>query len=54
MIECRDKAEKVTVYSVDGMTLLNEILPSGSNEFSVAKGLYLVVVDDFVRRVLVK
>lgn len=54
VIECRDKAEKVTVYSVDGMTLINEILPSGSNEFSVAKGLYLVVVDDFVRRVLVK
>lgn len=54
VIDCGDKAQKAAVYSIDGLTLVNEILAPGEHSFDLAKGLYIVVVDDFARRVLVK
>lgn len=54
VIDCGDKAQKAAVYSIDGLTLVNETLAPGEHSFDLAKGLYIVVVDDFARRVLVK
>lgn len=54
VIDCGDKAQKAAVYSIDGLTFVNETLTPGEHSFSLAKGLYIVVVDDFARRVLVK
>ena len=44
----------VQVYGVDGITYFNGTLNVGDNALDLAKGLYIVVVDDFSRRVLVK
>lgn len=44
----------VTVYSVDGITLFDGILPAAGLNLQAAPGLYIVVSDDFSRRVLVK
>ena len=44
----------VQVYGVDGITYFNGTLSAGDNTLSLSKGLYIVVVDDFSRRVLVK
>jgi endonuclease I len=46
--------QKVAVYGVDGVTYLDGTLSAGTTTLSLAKGLYIVVVDDFSRRVLVK
>ena len=54
VVECKDKAEHVAVYSVDGMLHVNTDLEQGRHSFDLAKGLYIVVVDDFARRVVVK
>jgi hypothetical protein len=48
------KAENVSVYGVDGNTYYQGTLGEGTTALSLAKGLYIVVVDDFTRRVLVK
>lgn len=44
----------VQVYGIDGITYFNGTLNAGDNALDLAKGLYIVVVDDFSRRVLVK
>ncbi|MDE5800249.1 MAG: endonuclease [Paramuribaculum sp.] len=54
MVECKDKPEHVAVYSVDGMLHVNTDLEPGLHSFDLAKGLYIVVVDDFARRVVIK
>lgn len=54
VVECKEKAEHVAVYSVDGMLHVNADLEPGQHSFTLAKGLYIVVVDDFARRVVVK
>ena len=45
---------KVQIYGIDGITYFNGTLNAGDNALDLAKGLYIVVVDDFSRRVLVK
>lgn len=45
---------EVQVYGIDGITYFNGTLNAGDNALDLAKGLYIVVVDDFSRRVLVK
>lgn len=44
----------VTVYGVDGIVRHSAPMASGETEIDLAPGLYLVAVDDFVRRVVVK
>ncbi len=44
----------VQIYGIDGITYFNGTLNAGDNALDLAKGLYIVVVDDFSRRVLVK
>lgn len=45
---------KVQIYGIDGITYFNGTLNAGDNALDLTKGLYIVVVDDFSRRVLVK
>lgn len=54
IIECRDKAEQVAVYSIDGITWISGLLAAGQHEYILPKGLYIVVSGDFARRVLIK
>jgi endonuclease I len=44
----------VSVYGVDGVTYYQGTVGAGTTSLNLAKGLYIVVVDDFTRRVLVK
>jgi hypothetical protein len=53
VIELNDTKD-VAVHGVDGITYFRGTLESGANTMSLAKGLYVIVVDDFTRRVLVK
>lgn len=48
------EASRVAVHGVDGITYFNGDMHAGANTLDLAKGLYIVVVDDFSRRVLVK
>lgn len=48
------KAENVSVYGVDGITYYQGSLGAGTNTLNLAKGLYIIAIDDFTRRVLVK
>ncbi len=54
VVECHDATTHVCVYGVDGLTWINETFTMGEHEIDLPKGLYLVVSNDFVRRVLVK
>ncbi|MCM1291993.1 MAG: endonuclease [Bacteroides sp.] len=54
VVECREKAEQIAVYGVDGLTWVNDTLDAGEHIFDLPKGLYIVVSGDFPRRVLVK
>lgn len=42
------------VYSLDGIEVLKVTFSAGTREFNLAKGLYIIVCDDFARKVLVK
>lgn len=53
VVSLSEQAE-VQVYGIDGITYFNGTLNDGDNALDLAKGLYIVVVDDFSRRVLVK
>lgn len=53
VIEATERVEAV-VYSLDGAEVFVGSIAPGETAFSVANGLYIVVVDDFARRVLVK
>ena len=44
----------VSVYSIDGTEVYSDILPKGETALNLTPGLYIVVVRDFSRRVLVK
>ena len=55
VIENGEQPRRFSVYGVDGLTWLNDRqLPAGSTTFDLPRGLYIVVSNDFVRRVLVK
>ena len=54
VVENAVAGKAVTVYSVDGVTAYEGVLETGATHIKLAKGLYIVVVDDFARRVLVK
>ncbi|MEE0978420.1 MAG: endonuclease [Muribaculaceae bacterium] len=54
VIENSDATNAVAVYGVDGVTRFEGLLPVGETRLSLTPGLYIVVVDDFSRRVLVK
>jgi hypothetical protein len=47
-------ASTVKVYGMDGIAYHNGKLAAGTTTLKLAKGLYVVVVGDFTRRVLVK
>lgn len=47
-------ADRVEVYSVDGTEIYSAPISAGETALSPAPGLYIVVVRDFARRVLVK
>lgn len=44
----------VAVHGVDGITYVNQNIKAGNTAFDLKPGLYIVVVDDFSRRVVVK
>ncbi len=44
----------VQIYSVDGITNYNGPVGAGQTEFNLPFGLYVVVIDDFGRRVFVR
>lgn len=48
------EAATVAVYGMDGISRHLGVLPAGENALDVPVGLYVVVVADFTRRVLVK
>jgi endonuclease I len=48
------RAQNVAVYGMDGNTYHSGVLPAGTTTLNLAKGLYVIVVEDFSRRVLVK
>ncbi len=48
------ESAKVAVYGIDGITYYHDTAQSGETRLSLAKGLYIVLVEDFSRRVLVK
>ena len=55
VVECRENSAPVSIYDVDGITwITNQHLTPGEHTFKLPKGLYIVVSDDFSRRVLVK
>ena len=55
VVECHEASTVVSVYGVDGLTWVNNrTFATGEHELELPKGLYIVVSDDFVRRVLVK
>ena len=55
VIESRDGASAVSVYGVDGITWVNaRQFAAGRHQLDLPAGLYIVVADDFSRRVLVK
>lgn len=55
IVECREGAAPVSIYGVDGITwTANEQLAPGEHSFDLPRGLYIVVSNDFSRRVLVK
>ncbi len=44
----------VAIHGIDGITRYNGTMSAGTNRLDLAPGLYIIVVDDFSRRVLVK
>ncbi|MCM1484158.1 MAG: endonuclease [Muribaculaceae bacterium] len=54
VIEVSESVRTVSVYSMDGMTVLSEAFAPGTYSYNVPKGLYVVVSNDFSRTVLVK
>lgn len=55
IIECRDGVAPISVYGVDGITWMSgEQLSPGEHSIELPKGLYIVVSNDFPRRVLVR
>ncbi|MDE6266790.1 MAG: endonuclease [Muribaculaceae bacterium] len=54
VIENTGITNHATVYGVDGVARFDGLLPVGETTLNLAPGLYIVVVDNFSRRVLVK
>ena len=53
VVELADDAN-VAIHGVDGLTHFRGTMNAGENTIALPAGLYIVVVDDFSRRVLVK
>lgn len=53
VIECASDTD-AAVYGVDGITYLSGAIAAGETTISLPKGLYIVSIGDFARRVLVK
>lgn len=55
IVECRENAAPVSIYGIDGITwTADRRLAPGEHTFDLPKGLYIVVSNDFSRRVLIK
>lgn len=54
VITCRGEAASAAVHSLDGITRFTGTLPTGETVMTLPAGLYVVVIGDFSRRVLVK
>ena len=54
VIENSVAGQHVNVYSVNGITEYSGELAAGNTTVKLAKGLYIVVIDNFARRVVVK
>lgn len=54
VVESRDSEIEVAVYGMDGLTWVKERIVGGMREYSLPKGLYVVVSGDYSRRVVVK
>lgn len=55
IVECRENDTTVSIYGSDGITwATNQQLTSGEHTFKLPKGLYIVVSNEFSRRVLIK
>lgn len=54
VVESRDSELPLAVYGMDGLTWVNETIAAGTAEFSLPKGLYVVVGNDYTRRVVIK
>lgn len=48
------EARMVDIHGVDGITYVSAATVNGKGTFSLAPGLYIVVVGEYTRRVLVK
>ena len=53
-LEVSEQPRIITVYSIDGITCFNERVEPGVRTIMLPAGFYIVVSDDFSRRVLVK
>lgn len=54
VIEIRETPAHAAVYGMDGISWASGTYSQGEHEIELPKGLYIVVVDDFARRVVVK
>lgn len=54
VVESREGEMDVAVYGMDGLTWVKERINGGMREYSLPKGVYVVVSDDYSRRVVVK
>ncbi len=54
ILECRDKSAEIAAHGIDGITWVNRTFAPGTHSIDLPKGMYIVVSDDFVRRVLIK
>jgi len=54
IIECRDSSINAAVYGMDGIRWFSDKITAGQRTIDLPKGLYIVVADDFARRVLIK
>ena len=55
IVESREQNAQVSVYGIDGITwVANSTISAGEHSFDLPTGLYIVTINDFARRVLVK
>lgn len=54
VIENHDESREIAVYGIDGVTYLDGRVNAGETTMRLPKGLYIVVSNDFSRRVVVK
>ncbi len=54
VIESGDEARDVAVYNMEGMEMFHAVVNAGETHLKLQKGLYVVVSNDFSRRVVVR